>query len=333
MRLGINGGGRIGRSLIRVAYQRNIEIVAINDLMEIDRFAYLLKWDSVRGEFPAEVKVLSPTELKIGKWKVRYSQAPTPAEIDFGDANLVIEATGKFLTDSLARPHLKGNVQKVILSAPTQDKIVPTYVLGVNHHLYRGEDIISNGSCTTNCLAPIADILDRHYGIDRGFMTTIHSYTMDQKLLDSPNSRDLRRSRGAGINIIPTFTGAAVAIDRVLPQLSGRLDGRSVRVPVPNVSLMELVIELKREPIGGTGELVTLFQKYATTRLKGILELDSQFRVSSDFNGHPASSILATDLIKVNRKMVQLFSWYDNEWGYSNRLIEMGKYILNWKGK
>jgi glyceraldehyde 3-phosphate dehydrogenase len=327
MRIGVNGAGRIGRSVIRAAYLRGIEVGVVNDLMEIEQFAYLLEWDSIRGRFPAPVKVVGRDRVKIGEWEVRYSRSPSPAEANFDGVEVVIEATGRFLTTDLASPHLKGSVKKVILSAPAQDEETPTFVMGVNHHLYNGEAVVSNGSCTTNCLAPVAMVLDQKYGIERGFMTTIHSYTMDQRLLDSPNNRDIRRSRGASINIIPTFTGAAKAIYRVLPNLKGKLDGRSVRVPVPNVSLMELVVELKAAPTG-VEELTTLFEKEAEGRLKGILEVDHSYRVSSDINGNPHSSILAADLTKVNGRLIQLFSWYDNEWGYANRLLDLALYIL-----
>ncbi|MEO1941414.1 MAG: type I glyceraldehyde-3-phosphate dehydrogenase [Campylobacterales bacterium] len=326
MRIGINGFGRIGRTLFRVAFQRGVEVVAVNDLIGIEEAAYLLQFDSIRGEFPAPVSVEGEF-LRVGNWKVKYTSAPTPEKARFEGVDVVIEATGRFLTTKLAKGHLKGGVKKVILSAPANDD-TPTYVLGVNHHLYRGESIISNGSCTTNCLAPLAKILETHFGIEAGFITTIHSYTMDQRLLDAPNYRDIRRSRAAAVNIIPTFTGAAKAIYRVLPELKGKLDGRSVRVPTPNVSLLDFVVQLKR---GTTREEVNrLIEKYANREMKGILAVDRQFRVSTDLNGHPASSIVPLDLTQVNNRLVKLFSWYDNEWGYSNRLIEIGEYILNW---
>jgi glyceraldehyde 3-phosphate dehydrogenase len=310
--------------------EKGIEIVAVNDLMPIEVAVYLLQWDSVRGAFPVPVEKVGEDKIRLGEQIVRYSSAPTPGEIDFSGADLVIEATGRFLTSQLARPHLRNGVKRVILSAPAQDEVTSTYVLGVNHREYRGEEIISNGSCTTNCLAPIAKILDTHWGIKAGFMTTIHSYTMDQKLLDAPNLRDIRRSRAAAVNIIPTFTGAAKAIYRVLPQLKGKLDGRSVRVPTPNVSLMDLVVELETE---ATAQGINRkLEEYSRGEMAGILELDTQFKVSSDINGNPASSIVAVDLTQANGNLVKLFSWYDNEWGYANRLLEMGEFILGERG-
>ena len=330
MKIAINGLGRIGRSVTRIAVEKGIEIVAVNDLMPIEVAVYLLQWDSVRGAFPVPVEKVGEDKIRLGEQIVRYSSAPTPGEIDFSGADLVIEATGRFLTSQLARPHLRNGVKRVILSAPAQDEVTSTYVLGVNHREYRGEEIISNGSCTTNCLAPIAKILDTHWGIKAGFMTTIHSYTMDQKLLDAPNLRDIRRSRAAAVNIIPTFTGAAKAIYRVLPQLKGKLDGRSVRVPTPNVSLMDLVVELETE---ATAQGINRkLEEYSRGEMAGILELDTQFKVSSDINGNPASSIVAVDLTQANGNLVKLFSWYDNEWGYANRLLEMGEFILGERG-
>jgi len=330
VKIAINGLGRIGRSVTRIAMEKGIEIVAVNDLMPIEVAVYLLQWDSVRGAFPVPVEKVGEDKIRLGEQIVRYSSAPTPGEIDFSGADLVIEATGRFLTSQLARPHLRNGVKRVILSAPAQDEVTSTYVLGVNHREYRGEEIISNGSCTTNCLAPIAKILDTHWGIKAGFMTTIHSYTMDQKLLDAPNLRDIRRSRAAAVNIIPTFTGAAKAIYRVLPQLKGKLDGRSVRVPTPNVSLMDLVVELETE---ATAQGINRkLEEYSRGEMAGILELDTQFKVSSDINGNPASSIVAVDLTQANGNLVKLFSWYDNEWGYANRLLEMGEFILGERG-
>jgi glyceraldehyde 3-phosphate dehydrogenase len=330
VKIAINGLGRIGRSVTRIAVEKGIEIVAVNDLMPIEVAVYLLQWDSVRGAFPVPVEKVGEDKIRLGEQIVRYSSAPTPGEIDFSGADLVIEATGRFLTSQLARPHLRNGVKRVILSAPAQDEVTSTYVLGVNHREYRGEEIISNGSCTTNCLAPIAKILDTHWGIKAGFMTTIHSYTMDQKLLDAPNLRDIRRSRAAAVNIIPTFTGAAKAIYRVLPQLKGKLDGRSVRVPTPNVSLMDLVVELETE---ATAQGINRkLEEYSRGEMAGILELDTQFKVSSDINGNPASSIVAVDLTQANGNLVKLFSWYDNEWGYANRLLEMGEFILGERG-
>jgi len=326
MKIALNGFGRIGRNVVRALLKRDgIELVAINDLMNIELAAYLIRNDTVRGIFE-DVEVLDKNTLKIGEHIVKYSQAETPFECDFSEADIVIEATGKFLNSEFAKGHLKGNVKKVIISAPATDN-TPTYVLGVNHKEYKGEDIISNASCTTNALAPIIKILDKKYGVEKGFITTIHSYTMDQKLLDAPNNRDIRRSRAAASNIIPTFTGAAKAIYKVLPDMKGKLDGRSVRVPINNVSLIDLVVDLKKDVI--LKEINELIKFHSNTDLKGILGIDENYLVSSDINGRSESAVVALDLTQTNKNMLKLFAWYDNEWGYSNRLLDMAKYILS----
>jgi glyceraldehyde 3-phosphate dehydrogenase len=324
MKIAVNGLGRIGRNILRAALNKNVEIVAVNDIMDIKLAEYLLKFDTVRGSL--DVEKIGDDILKIGDNFITYTSFPTPQDTQFQEADVVFECSGKFLTTEEVKHHIKGNVKKVIISAPAADE-TPTYVLGVNHRNYNGENIISNASCTTNCLAPIAKIIDEKFGIDKGFMTTIHSYTMDQKLLDAPNYRDIRRSRAAAENIIPTFTGAAKAIYRVLPNLKGKLDGRSVRVPVANVSLMDLVLELKQDVTAD--EINELLEFHAKTDLKGILEIDNEYKVSSDINSNPASSIVAKDLTQANGNLVKIFSWYDNEWGYSNRMVEMAEYILS----
>ncbi len=325
MKIAINGFGRIGRNVTRALLKReDFELVAINDLMDINLAAYLIRNDTIRGEFE-DVEVIDKEHLKIGKHTVKYTQKETPFECDFSQADVVIESTGKFLTSELSKGHIKGNVKKVIISAPSNDD-TPTYVLGVNHKEYRGETIISNASCTTNALAPIIMILDKHFGVDKGFITTIHSYTMDQKLLDAPNYRDIRRSRAAASNIIPTFTGAAKAIYKVLPNMKGRFDGRSVRVPVNNVSLIDIVVDLKKEVL--PNEINELIKEYSKNELKGILGVDENYLVSSDINGRSESSIVALDLTQTNSNMAKIFTWYDNEWGYSNRLLDMAKWIM-----
>ena len=319
MRIAINGFGRIGRSIVRASLNRDdIEIVAVNDLMDIEDAAYLIRNDSIRGVF--EDVEIEGDILRIGKNRVKFSNFKTPQEFN-PDADVIIEATGRFLKADEVRREGK----KVIISAPAADE-TKTLVLGVNEREYNGEDVISNASCTTNCLAPIAMILDKHYKIRKGFISTIHSYTMDQKLLDSPNRRDLRRSRAAAENIIPTFTGAAKAIYRVLPNLKGRLDGRSVRVPVANVSLLDLVVEVDKETTAE--EVNSLIKEYANGELKGILGVDENYLVSSDIIGRSESSIFALDLTQVNGNLIKIFSWYDNEWGYANRLLDMAGYIL-----
>ncbi len=320
MKIAINGLGRIGRSIFRVAIQRGVDVVKVNDLMDLKSFVYLMKFDTIRGECKFDIEILDNTHFKIGDKIIEYSQKAHPKEIDFSKADIVLECTGKFTNSKDCSFYNK----KTIISAPASDD-TKTFVLGVNHNEYMGEEIISNASCTTNCLAPIAMILDKHYTIQKGFISTIHSYTMDQKLLDAPNIRDIRRSRAAASNIIPTFTGAAKAIYKVLPSLKGKLDGRSVRVPVNNVSLLDLVVEVGKKV--DIDELKNLFKEYSNSSLKGILEIDEEYKVSSDINSNPASSILALDLIQVNENLLKIFSWYDNEWGYSNRMIDMAEYI------
>ena len=291
--------------------------------MPIHTAAYLLKHDTIRGVLD-DVEVLDDETIKIKNNFVKYSTNSDPEDNDFTGADVVIEATGKFLSSKEVECYLKF-AKKVIISAPANDD-TPTFVLGVNHKEYKGESIISNASCTTNCLAPIAKILDEKYGIEKGFITTIHSYTMDQKLLDAPNLRDIRRSRAAASNIIPTFTGAAKAIYKVLPNLKGKLDGRSVRVPVNNVSLLDFVVELKKNTT--VEEINELIKFHAKTDLRGILGVDEEYGVSSDMNSRSESAVVALDLTQTNENLAKIFAWYDNEWGYSNRLLDMAKFIL-----
>ena len=326
MKIAINGFGRIGRNVVRALLKRSdIELVAINDIMPIEHAAYLLRHDTVRGEIE-DVEIINGY-LKIKEHFVKYSTASHPKECDFSEADVVIEATGKFINSLDAKEHVKGNVKRVIISAPASDD-TPTFVYGVNHKGYKGQNVISNASCTTNCLAPIAKIIDEKYGIISGFMTTIHSYTMDQKLLDAPNLRDIRRSRAAASNIIPTFTGAAKAIYKVLPNLKGKLDGRSVRVPVNNVSLMDLTLQLKNEITAD--EINELVEFHANTDFKGIIGIDKDYRVSSDINGRSESGVFVPDLTQANGNLLKIFAWYDNEWGYSNRLLDMAEYVYKW---
>ena len=324
IRLAINGFGRIGRAVVRSACKRgDFAIAAINDLMSIEMMAYLLKHDSVHGTFDEEVRIIDEKTLQIGKHRVVVSHHDSPSAIEAPDVDVAIEATGKFLRSDLAAGHRR-YAKKVIISAPAVDD-TPTFVYGVNHTDYAGEPIISNASCTTNCLAPIAKLVDERYSIQKGLMTTVHSYTIDQNLLDSDHKREIRRARAAAVNLVPTTTGAARAIFKVLPSLKGKLDGRSVRVPVADVSLMDLDLVLDREVT--KEELVALFKEAAATSLRGILAVDEEYRVSSDFLGSSYSSIVAADLIQSLGTMVKIMSWYDNEWGYANRLLDMAKYI------
>ncbi len=323
IRVAINGFGRIGRAVVR-NLGSDFELVAINDIMSAQMMAYLLRNDSVHGRFAKDVRYIDEESLEIDGKRVRISHYADPKEIDFCDADVVIEATGKFLSYELAQPHLQ-TAKKVILSAPAIDD-TPTFVYGINHKNYKGERLISNASCTTNCLAPIVWLLERFFGIEKGLMTTVHSYTIDQNLLDSDHRREIRRSRAAAVNIIPTTTGAARAIFRVLPSLKGKLDGRSVRVPVADVSLMDLDVVVSKEV---TKEQINeLFREAAANELAGILYVDEEYRVSQDFCGAPYSAIVAADLTQViGGNLVKIMSWYDNEWGYANRLLDMARWI------
>lgn len=314
MKVAINGLGRIGRSVVRIAY-KDYEL-EVNDIMPIEMAAYLLANDTIRDRLDVRI---DNNHLIIEGKKVKYHNFSHPKENKF-NSDIVIECSGKFLTQEDTK-HYLNNSSKVIISAPANDDS-KTFVLGVNEDKYNGEKIISNASCTTNCLAPIAKIIDNHFGIKEGFITTIHSYTMDQKLLDSPNYRDFRRSRAAASNIIPTFTGAAKAIYKVLPNLKGKLDGRSVRVPVNNVSLLDFVVYVEKNT--SKDEVNEVIKSYVDNHILGI---DENYGVSSDMLGRSESSIFVPDLTQVNCNLIKIFSWYDNEWGYANRLVEMAKFV------
>ena len=333
LKIAINGFGRIGRCVARLIARRDdVELVAINDMASIQMMGYLLENDSVHGQFNA-VSVIDANYLKIGSDKVQVFCEKNPENLDFGacGADVVLECSGLFLTGETTRHHLGKGVKKVILSAPTQDAQIPTFVLGVNEHLYEGEDIISNASCTTNCLGPIARILDEELGIEKGLMTTIHAYTNGQAIIDSAHAQDKRRSRAAGVNMVPTTTGAAKAISLVLPNLEGKLHGQSVRVPTPDVSMVDLNVVVSKKTT--VEEVRALFKSYANGSMRGILEIDERYRVSQDFVGSPFSATVADDLIQViDGDLIKIMAWYDNEWGYSNRLIEMAHYITHTKG-
>jgi len=329
LKIAINGFGRIGRCVTRIASKRDdIEIVAINDLTEIDMMRYLLENDSVHGRFDVAVSKIDAEHLSIDGQRIRIFSEDNPKNIPFSacGADLVIEATGLFLTSAIAQTYIDNGIKKVLLSAPAKDEVTPTFVMGVNEQEYRGQKIVSNASCTTNCLAPVAKILDDAFGIEKGLMTTIHSYTNDQNLLDVKHTRDKRRSRAAAVNMIPTTTGAAKAIDRVMPQLHGKLHGQSVRVPTPDVSMMDLNVVVKKNTT--EEELKALFNEKAESEFAGILLIDKEMRVSQDFVGCNYSSIVAEDLMQViGGNMIKVMSWYDNEWGYSTRLLDMAIYI------
>lgn len=329
LKIAINGFGRIGRCVTRIASGRDdIEIVAINDLTSIDMMAYLLKNDSVHGVFTSDVAVIDDEYISIDSHKIRIFSENKPEDLDFFkcEADVVLECTGLFLTQKSVESHIEKGVKKVLLSAPAQDDITRTFVMGVNEKSYAGEKIVSNASCTTNCLAPVAKILDDAFGIEKGLMTTIHSYTNDQNLLDVKHTRDIRRSRAAAVNMIPTSTGAAKAINRVMPQLEGKLHGQSVRVPTPDVSMMDLNVVVSKNTT--EEEVKAVFNKMAQKELQGILLIDKDKRVSQDFVGCNYSSIVAEDLIQViGANMIKVMSWYDNEWGYSSRLLDMALHI------
>ena len=328
VKVAINGFGRIGRSVARIIANRDdVELVAINDLASPDMVKYLLDNDSVHGAFGVETELLEDGYIQIGDMKVKMLSDKDPENLDFGKygAEIVLECTGVFLTQEQAKAHLKNGVKKVIFSAPAKDK-TDTFVIGVNNEKYSGQEIISNASCTTNCLAPIAKVLDDHFGIEKGLMTTIHSYTNDQNILDVKHRKDKRRARAAAVNMIPTTTGAAKAIGLVLPQLQGKLHGQSVRVPTPNVSMVDLNVVVSKKTT--KDEVNRVLREKAEGELKGIIAIDSDYRVSQDFQGDPHSAIVAEDLTQViDGNMVKVMAWYDNEWGYSNRLVDMAVFV------
>ncbi|WP_237572389.1 type I glyceraldehyde-3-phosphate dehydrogenase [Mycolicibacterium lacusdiani] len=328
IRVGVNGFGRVGRNFFRaaevqrVAGDTDIEIVAVNDLTDNRTLAHLLKYDSVLGRLPSDVTV-DGDDLVVGERRIKaWSIADGPTAVRWGDlgVDVVVESTGRYTAADDARGHLRGGAKKVVVSATSKGADL-TVVMGVNHRDYDGtQTIVSNASCTTNCLAPMAKVLDEVFGIERGLMTTIHAYTPDQNLQDGPH-RDLRRARAAAINVVPTSTGAARAISVVLPQLEGRLDGYALRVPVPTGSATDLTVTV-REP--ATVEAVNAaFATAAHGELKGFLSYTDDPIVSSDVVTDPSSCIFDSGLTKVNGDMVKIVGWYDNEWGYSHRLVDL----------
>ena len=328
LKVGINGFGRIGRNFLRAAKQAgaDIDIVGVNDLTSNETLAHLLKYDSVHGRFDGTVEV-SDNGLVIDGDEMRVFSERNPGDLPWKDlgAEIVIESTGLFTAREKASAHLEAGAQKVIISAPAKDEDV-TIVMGVNQDKYdaASHHIISNASCTTNSVVPMAKVLDEQFGIERGFMTTIHAYTNDQGTQDAPH-KDLRRARAAAVNIIPTTTGAAKAASLALPQLEGRLDGMAVRVPVPDGSLTDLVCTLREDV---TAEQVNdVFKAAADGDLKGILEFTMDPIVSSDIVGNPHSCILDGAATSAMGNMVKVLGWYDNEWGYSNRLIDLTTFV------
>ncbi|WP_305862603.1 type I glyceraldehyde-3-phosphate dehydrogenase [Helicobacter cholecystus] len=327
VRVGINGSGRIGLCSARIIANRtDIELGAINTTTDIDTLIHLLKYDSVHRSF--EVQKIDENTIAMGNSKnIKVLSSRDPREIGFEKYAIrgVIECTGAFNSLAKSSVHLHDSIQKVIISAPAEQ--TPTFVYGVNHTNYKGENVISNASCTTNCLAPLVKVLDDAYGIIDGLMSTIHSYTNDQNLLDVKH-KDIRRARAAGLNMIPTKTGAAKAIGLVLPHLQGKLNGFAIRVPTPDVSLVDVSLNLKNKT--SVEEINHLMQQVSLQEMKGIIEVDEEKRVSSDFIGSSASSIFIPDkTIVLNDTHVKVLAWYDNEMGYCHRLVDMSVYALN----
>lgn len=331
VKVAINGFGRIGRNVLRAIIESgrtDIEVVAINDLGPVETNAHLLRYDSVHGRFPAVVKV-SGSSIDVGRGPIEVTAIRNPADLPWGHVDIIMECTGLFTSKEKCQPHLETGAKRVLISAPG-DGADKTIVYGVNHQTLTADDlIVSNASCTTNCLSPVAKVLNDTIGITRGFMTTIHSYTGDQPTLDTMH-KDLYRARAAALSMIPTSTGAAKAVGLVLPELKGKLDGVSVRVPTPNVSVVDLVFEADRDT---TVEAINEAIKAAADgSMKGVLGYTDEPLVSSDFNHDPHSSIFATDQTKVMEgKLCRILTWYDNEWGFSNRMsdtaVAMGKLI------
>ncbi len=331
IRVGINGFGRIGRNYFRALLEQgaDIEIVAVNDLGDTATTAHLLKYDTVLGRLKQEVSHTEDT-ITVGGKTVKVLSERNPADIPWGElgVDIVIESTGIFTKKEDAEKHIAGGAKKVIISAPAKNEDI-TLVMGVNHEQYDAANhhVISNASCTTNCVAPMAKVLDENFGIVKGLMTTVHAYTNDQRILDFPH-KDLRRARAAAENIIPTTTGAAKATALVLPQLKGKLDGMAMRVPVPTGSVTDLVVELSREVT--KEEVNAAFQKAAEGELKGYLEYTEDAIVSSDIVNAPASCTFDSSLTMVQEgKNVKVIGWYDNEWGYSNRLVDLTVFVGN----
>lgn len=327
-KVGINGFGRIGRNVFRAALDRSdIQIVAVNDLTDAETLAMLLEYDSVHGHLDADIRV-DGSAIVVNGQRVEVLAERDPANLPWGKlgVEIVIESTGRFTNKEQAEAHIThGGAKKVVISAPAKNEDI-TIVMGVNDDKYDQtvHNVISNASCTTNCLAPVAKIIDEQFGIVHGLMTTVHSYTNDQQILDLPH-KDLRRARAAGLSIIPTSTGAARAVSLVLPQLKGKLNGMAMRVPTPNVSVVDLTVEVQKDV---TAESVNAALKQAAGgALKGILDYTEKPLVSKDFNGDPHSSIVDSLSTMVVDNMVKVIAWYDNEWGYSNRVVDLAAYV------
>ena len=335
IKVGINGFGRIGRMVFRAAVQNfanDIEIVGINDLLEPDYLAYMLRYDSVHGRFTGDIAV-EGTNLIVNGKKIRLTAEKEPANLKWNEvgAEVVIESTGLFLTDEKARAHITAGAKKVIMSAPSKDA-TPMFVFGVNDKTYAGQDIISNASCTTNCLAPICKVLNDAFGIKRGLMTTVHAATATQKTVDGPSKKDWRGGRGILENIIPSSTGAAKAVGKVLPELNGKLTGMSMRIPASDVSVVDLTVELEKAPAedkdAAYAAICAAMKKASEGELKGVLGYTEDAVVSTDFRGCTLTSIFdAKGGIQLDPTFVKVLSWYDNEMGYSNKVLEMVRVV------
>ncbi len=328
IKIGINGFGRIGRLVFRVAMAKeNIEVVGINDLLDVDYIAYMLKYDSTHGQFKGTVSVENGMLVVNGK-KIRVTAVTEPSQLKWGEvgADYVVESTGLFLDKVKCQGHLDAGAKKVIMSAPSKDD-TPMFVMGVNHTTYTPDmNFLSNASCTTNCLAPIAKVLNDNFGIVEGLMTTVHATTATQKTVDGPSKKDWRGGRGAGQNIIPSSTGAAKAVGKVIPSLNGKLTGMSFRIPTPNVSVVDLTCRLEKPASYKT--ICAAMKAASEGELKGILGYTEDAVVSTDFLGDSRTSIFDAGAgIGLNDNFVKVVSWYDNEWGYSNKLVELIEYI------
>ncbi|MGJ5662950.1 glyceraldehyde-3-phosphate dehydrogenase [Morganella morganii] len=327
IKVGINGFGRIGRIVFRAAQERSdIEIVAINDLLDADYMAYMLKYDSTHGRFNGTVEVKDGHLVVNGK-TIRVTSERDPANLKWNEAgvDVVAEATGLFLTDETARKHIQAGAKKVVLTGPSKDA-TPMFVMGVNHKDYAGQEIVSNASCTTNCLAPLAKVINDKFGIVEGLMTTVHATTATQKTVDGPSHKDWRGGRGASQNIIPSSTGAAKAVGKVIPALNGKLTGMSFRVPTPNVSVVDLTVRL--EKTATYAEICEAIKAAAAGELKGVMGYTEDDVVSTDFNGEVLTSVFdAKAGIALNDNFVKLVSWYDNETGYSHKVLDLIAHI------
>jgi glyceraldehyde 3-phosphate dehydrogenase len=328
IKIGINGFGRIGRMVFRAAVQNfnDIEVVGINDLLEPDYLAYMLKYDSVHGRFKGEVAVEGSNLIVNGK-KIRLTAVKNPEELNWAEigADVVVESTGLFLTKETAEKHLKAGAKKVIMSAPSKDD-TPMFVYGVNDKTYAGQAIISNASCTTNCLAPVAKVLNDKWGIKRGLMTTVHAATATQKTVDGPSNKDWRGGRGILENIIPSSTGAAKAVGVVIPELNKKLTGMSFRVPTSDVSVVDLTVELNSE--ASYADICAEMKAQSQGALQGVLGYTEDKVVATDFRGEPCTSVFDAEAgIALDKTFVKVVAWYDNEWGYSNKVLEMVRVV------